>query len=173
MHIQGGYYLISGSSQINKAHPELPKKFYSISDCISDVIPGSWGLSWVNPNVNDTSIINKLKMEQEQLQELREWLDKKFEQELFGWPNVFSNLKTVREFYESFLNSENELTQVKLLGIALLKEDAELYLNEYETYFKNDEKLGKPGNFLNLQRNTEIEKSGLFLGYEILGETFI
>ena len=172
MHIHGGCYLVNGSTEIHKTHPELPETFYSISNCISDVIPGSWGLSWVNPIPGDISIINKLNIPKDQLQKLNTWLDKKFEEELFGWPNVFSDLNTAREFHRAFLNKENEFTQVKLLGIALAEEDAEIYLKEYDSCFDKDEKLGRPGNYLNLKRNTEIELNGRFLGYEVLGETF-
>lgn len=172
MHIQGGFYLVSGSTEICRSHPEFPETFYSISNCISDVVPGSWGLSWVAPTQGDSSIIDKLLFGEDQLQKLRIWLDKKFEEELFGWPNVFTDLKTARDFYNIFLSSANGLTQVKLLGVALQDEDAELYLKEYEGYFEKDEKLGKPGNYLCLRRKEEVDKSGHFLGFEILGETF-
>lgn len=165
-----GYYLINGSHTICNTRPLLPKVFYSLSSCISDIYPGAWGHSWVKITPKDKEEIQKLHISDSDFENLRTWVDEKFVSGEIGFPNVFISSQVARIFYNAFIKNTN-LKNIKLLGIGLHEGDAAEYLNEYSTYYEKYQELGKSGIYLNLSKKEPIEQAGNFLGYEILGDS--
>jgi hypothetical protein len=95
------------------------------------------------------------------LKKIFHWVEKKHKNGEIGWPNVFFDLVTAREFYHFLFY----LKKVILIGIAV-KEDVALDLLEFSKPIAGE---GEVGIHQCLSRWIEVDLSGTLVGDEVLG----
>lgn len=158
----GGCFLVKLNFQKNW-ETKYPKIIWSVSNCINKIYPEEWGISWVyTPNKMLEEVKQDLKINDADFRELQLWVTKKFDDENFGWPNVFMNLKTAREFNNKFLN---KIEGVKLISIYLSDFDTDKFLLDEVV----PEGIGQNGIYENLKQKIDETKEDCCLGYEVLG----
>lgn len=101
----GGYFIVVPTTRSKYMDQTLiPEKFISISDCICDVLPGSWGLSWVSNRKEDIKRAKTLiNVSDNKFLELEKWVDEDFNKGNFGWQHGFTNLQSAKEFADKYL----------------------------------------------------------------------
>lgn len=161
--ILGGYFVVKAAQRALCMNKELlPEKIITVSECICDILPSTWALSWVNKRKEDIERANSaMGLTDGEFEELEEWATVKFDNGNIGWQNGFSDLATAREFCKKFLKTTDD---VYILGIGLRKEDTEIFIDEERPC----EGMGTTLVYNVLQRNEFIDTSG-FLGFDVLG----
>lgn len=128
----------------------LDSLIYSCSDCINDNLVGTWAYSWTTSN---NAIIDKIKQEflisDDTVTEIRQWVDKKFEEKKIGWHDLFADIETLIEFKQKFYS---HLTDLRTFA---------LYFNETEA------------NCLIQEFNPDREKEGEIGLHQILAEKIV
>lgn len=161
----GGYFLVQGfqSADWMKNKTLLPAKFWTVSNCICEIYPDTWIFSWASNSANDYQKI--LKLEEEGFKSLQAWADELMTKDELGWPNVFLNITTAKQFYVQYLR---HLPDIELLSIAL----SEPYLIEFIEENKSGPGIGEGGVYKKLQQRQLLENSAIARGFEILGDEY-
>jgi hypothetical protein len=163
-HFLGGYYLVESSPRKSWMNNSLiPQKFYSLSNCICDHHPDLSILTWVVGDSEDRDkeqYRRKLKLTIAEFQLLQSQADRWFDQNRYGWQEVFLDLDLAREFATDYLSN---IQNIKLLAIATTAKYRDLYLQE-EFSSNNAEE----GVYKALKSNQAININHNFLGYEVL-----
>jgi hypothetical protein len=158
----GGYFLVKLDTSVHR-ETKFPQNIWTVSNCINKIYPQEWAIDWVNNSDGlITEIKQELKINSKELKQIQEWVTDKFNKKEFGWPNVFMNLKTAREFYNKFLS---RIAGIKLIGIYLGENDLNSFLDKNTV----SEGIGQAGIYENLATKKYENKQGSFLGYEVLG----
>lgn len=159
----GGYYLVKGSEIQESMNKEiLPSMIFSISSCICKIYPAICALSQVKSSEEDIDHVKEeLNLDNSGFFELQRYVDLLFNSNRFGWPNVFFDINTAREFYTKYLK---HMGHIKLLAIGLSKEYADKFLEKEKPLHG----YGKPGVYEILSSRKYMETSKE-LGFEILG----
>ncbi|HVU96893.1 MAG TPA: hypothetical protein VHE34_16805 [Puia sp.] len=159
-----GYYLIKirpvvGGSQISK-------RLFTCSTCINDGLLDSWSYSWTTKN-NDgiDEIKEELQLDDENIQSIRAWVDRAFEERGIGWSNLFYDLETVQQYSRTFFPNVSD------------KHIFSVYFSEPETadllseFAPEKEGLGSIGLYNSLKKKVpEVVLSGeTFVGFDIIG----
>lgn len=157
----GGYYIVKPAQRAEYMNSRIiPETILSVSSCLCDVYPDISSVWSTSENEKDKYRQN-LNIPKNTFQNLIEWINNKSDSGDFGFPNVFNNLESAREFYLNFLCNVQGLN---LVGIGLPEE----YNNEFaedagitkETYY---------GVEKNIFNRCQMESNGTVLGFEVLG----
>jgi hypothetical protein len=139
----------------------IPATFWTASDCLALVAPGTWALEWVQmEEAQRLTEAEEFGLPRERVPEIISWATARFDQD-FGWPNVFLTLEAAREFCTRFLPRESDAA---ILGLALARADAEDFLRRYQP----GEREGAPGLYTGLARQLGPEPGGQRMGSEVL-----
>ncbi|MEM7343944.1 MAG: hypothetical protein AAF485_06850 [Chloroflexota bacterium] len=139
----------------------LPRQFWTVSSCICELYPDSWIFSWsVDSGENYQQI---LQLDDNKFKNLQNWADDVMEKDKFGWPNIFLDITTAREFYNQYLT---HLPNIKLLSIGL----ADSYVTEFIRENKPGPGMGEGGVYKKLLQREPVEVNGISRGFEILGD---
>jgi hypothetical protein len=158
----GGYFLVQGIQRANWMNKKLlPAKFWTVSSCICEIYPDVWVFNWSSrPSGDYPQILN---LDDKGFESLQTWADELMSQDEMGWPNVFINIATARQFYARYLS---HLPDIKLLSIAL----PEIYLAEYIEENSPDPGGSAGGIYTKLQHQQLVGDNAISRGFEILGE---
>jgi len=159
----GGYYLVKGSELQEAMNKDvLPSMIFSVSSCICKIYPGIWALSQVKSSEEEIEHVKEeLNLDNSGFFELQRYVDLLFNSNRFGWPDVFLDINTAKEFYNKYLK---HMSHIKLLAIGLSKEYADKFLDREKPLYG----YGKPGVYENLWARKYMETSKE-RGFEILG----
>lgn len=161
--IFGGYFIVIPTSRSDFMDKELvPEKIVSISQCICDVVPGIWGLSWVKDREKDIDrIMDVFEMSYAEFLKLEEWVTEKFDEGKYGWQHGFSELNFAKEFAEIFLTRVKEYW---IFSIGLSQSEVKLFLEE-------EAPQGNIGNTLiyNMLCKGKLLDMSNLMGFDILG----
>jgi hypothetical protein len=150
MYYSGGYYLIEPHERPSCMNGDIvPSTILSVSSCICNTYPD--GFNWYRKQ-------RPPKFDEEMAKNCDEWMSAKLDDQQIGWPNVFYNLNTAREFYQKFLFS---LSNLRCIGIGLKVEFVKNFLDDVVDY--------EGGVVQCLMKKTFLEEDGKFLGFETLG----
>ena len=139
----------------------VPATFWTASDCLANVAPGSWALEWVQMDeAQRLTEAEEFGLPRERVPEIISWVTARFDQD-FGWPNVFLTLEAAREFCTRFVPRESDAA---ILGLALDRADAEDFLRRSQPA----EREGAPGLYTGLARRLRPEPGGQWMGSEVL-----
>jgi hypothetical protein len=161
----GGYFLVQGvqsPSWMKKAL--LPTKFWTISQCICEIYPDSWVFSWsTKSSHNDKDYQAILNLDDDTFQLMQTWANEMFSKGELGWPHVFMNLATARQFYLQYLQ---HIPDIKLFSIAL----SDAYWAEFIEENKPKPGTGAGGIYQKLLQKQVHNGNAIIRGFEILGE---
>lgn len=145
----GGYFLIEQQARPSYVNTDIvPSTILSVSSCISTTYPN--GFNWFAKYNQE--------MNKEIIEIRKKWMGIKVESDQMGWPDVFFDLETAREFYRKFLFP---FPKLRCIGIGLKVEFVKDFL---DYHLSNGEGISKC-----LARKRFLNDKGKFLGYEVLG----
>ncbi|MDR6227365.1 hypothetical protein [Desmospora profundinema] len=146
----GGYFIIE------------KKDIISASNCVCDTYPDEWAYSWAGYDRELLSDIEeKTQKSRRELVLLRKWVEKKFDSEQIGWPNVFYSLKLAIDFQSEFLKN----IDTRIIGIGTTLDHLKNILEEN----KSDDDVDPGGVYHTLAKQIEVDMRGRIAGYDILG----
>ena len=120
----------------------------------------SWSFGWVNES--KVKISKQFGLSEDQISYLYDWVDKKFESNKIGYPNIFYSLEELKKYKNEFFTDRDDLI---ILGLSFSEKEANDLIEE----FKPQEGKGGVGIRYSLnQKNIENPK-GKFIVYEIIG----
>jgi hypothetical protein len=161
-----GYYLVDGLPRPSQMASFLPAMLWSISSCLCAIYPDTWALSWVTQTPVDRSAMQAhLGLDAEDFGTLQAQTDAAFEQQYFGWPNVWLERAAAEQFQRQYLAA---FPQVKLLSLAL----PAAYLEDFLRSSTPAPGQGVAGPHQMLSRRIKVAGSAANAsarGYEILG----
>ena len=167
--IVGGYYLIQATESKKWMNEEFfPPLIWSASHHICEIYPDSWILPWVS---DDNSAKERernqeiLKLDDDAFHALQLEFNDLFNQDEFGFPNVFLSPAVARNFHVRYLK---HLSNIKLLSIALADECWEEFIQETEP----GENMGEHGIRTELHARRSIEPETTFMGFEVLSYNY-
>jgi hypothetical protein len=124
----GGYYLVEGIARPEQFSSFLPDTLWSLSNCMCHIYPNAWALPWVNTSADDLEEMRlRLSLTQAEFVGMQAGVDTAFNEERFGWPHVWLDLASARDFHNRYLSA---ILQVKLLAIALAETHLENALHD-------------------------------------------
>jgi len=159
-----GYYLMK-LKPINFGS-QASKRVFTTSDFINDSLLDYWSYSWTTKNNEGIGKIKEeLQVDDEKIQAIRSWVDRAFEEKRIGWPNIFFELETVREYSQTFFP---HLIEKRISGIYLSESESIDFLSEFDPK-KVD--YGSIGLFDGLQKRTPESDSNfeIFIGFDLIG----
>ncbi|MEL7656573.1 MAG: hypothetical protein AAGU75_11770 [Bacillota bacterium] len=161
--ILGGYFIVKAAQRAECMDKELlPQKIITISECICDILPSTWALSWVNKSKQDIESAKSIwGLSDNEFDELENWVTGRFDEGKFGWQYGFGDLIIARECCRRYLKDTDD---IYILGIGLSKKDASVFLDRE----KPCKGIGSTLAYDVLQRNELIDTTG-FLGFDVLG----
>ena len=135
---------------------------WSICNCVNPIFPDSWGLPWVTTTEEKLlAIQTRLGLTDAEFKEMQDSLNIAFNEERFGWPNVWLNLKDAQEYYKRYLQT---IPHVKLLAIGIPSH----YFDECLEAAEPDAGMGKAGLYLRLLEPQKLVDLDHALGFELL-----
>ena len=158
----GGYYLVEGVSRPAYSATFLPSMVWSISNCINPIYPDTWGLPWTsNTKEEFPAAQTRLGLTNVKFKEMQDWVNTAFNEERFGWPNVWLYLEDAREYYRRYLQT---IPHVKLLAIGIPTP----YFDECLEAAEPDPGMGQAGLYLRLREPQKLDNLDHALGFELL-----
>jgi hypothetical protein len=152
----GGYFIVRG--YINEGNGYIPQNYYTVSNCIGDIIPNTWAWNKTLSKKECNQIKVDYNIDNNQIQNIRETTLELMKNDKFQLPYIFPSIDIAREFYIKYFS---HLEDVKIMGISL----NEKYTNEFLVEEGNDDF----GVSVNLSLSKSIDSNGKFIGYEVLG----
>lgn len=157
----GGYY-------IRKLRPmKLDKEpVFTCSTCINDSFMESWSYSWTTAN---NEAIGEIKdgflLDDQNIQSIRAWVDRAFNDKRIGWPDLFYDLETVREYSQTFFSHTPDK---RIFSIYFSEQETAALLSEFEPQKQG---LGAIGLFEELQKKIpeSLSTADTFIGFDIIG----
>jgi len=158
----GGYYLII--LRPKTYGPETGSLIYTCSECINDNILDGWSYSWTtNNNDQVAEAVKSLKISEAQIENIRKWVDNKFNDNKIGFLNVFIDLETAIEYKNKFFS---HLSGVNIMAIYF---DANEGADILEEFKPQSEDMGEIGLRSTLLKELEEQENETFLGYDYIG----
>ena len=123
-----GYYLV-------KPKPisfgtDKGKIVQTCSGCINDTLLDTWAYSWTSRSrKKEKDVKATFQLSDENIEAIRKWVDRRFEEGSIGWTDVFSNKETAKAYQRQFFA---HVPDVQLMAIYLNEEDSIALINEYE-----------------------------------------
>ncbi|MFC4323204.1 hypothetical protein [Litchfieldia salsa] len=99
---------------------------------------------------------------------MEKWVEDKFDEETFQFPQLFTTVHLAREFAKKFLNHLNDIS---IIGIGLPENLVQAFLDEAETLAKSSKGQYGIKKLLLNRTTTEMEAADI-KGYEVLGFEF-
>jgi hypothetical protein len=163
--ISGGYYIVSPLKRADYMDKTLlPDTILSASECLCDFHP-EINILWGGSQKKKQNYSKELNLSKSTFEEMEEWVEKKFEEQLFQFPQLFTSANIAREFSKMFLS---HLSDIRIIGIGLPENLVEEFLDEEETLSKPaKERYGIETLLIN-KTAMDMEASKLY-GYEVLG----
>jgi len=154
-----GFYLIEETTRYNSLDKNiLPLKIYSFSNCICKTFPGSWAYQWNSKLINEAKLISQeYNINENTIENLKKEINNIFEIKI-GWPGVFFNKNTARDFYRNYFSN---IKNIKLLEVGIEQDN----WNDILIIFEND----KNGLIMKLKEKVEIDNTGEIIGYDVVG----
>ena len=140
----------------------FPPLIWSASRHICEIYPESWILPWVSDDVSAKENQEILELDDAEFKALQLEFNNLFNQDEFGFPNVFISLVVARNFHGRYLK---HLSNIKLLSIALADEYWEEFIQETEP----GKNMGEYGIRTKLRARRSVEPEAVFKGFEVLG----
>lgn len=161
--IIGGYYLIQATESKKWMNEKFfPPLIWSASRHICEIYPESWILPWASDDVSAKENQEILELDDAEFKALQLEFNNLFNQDEFGFPNVFLSLAVARNFHGRYLK---HLSNIKLLSIALADEYWEEFIQETEP----GKNMGEPGIRIKLRSRHSVEPEAMFKGFEVSG----
>src|SRR5437588_742078 len=155
----GGYFLIKlrpidfGSL---KEHT-----VYTCSTCINNTLIENWSYSWPTDNNSQiNSVLKDFDLELSQISEIRNWVDKEYENEHIGWKSIFLYLETTKNYKQTFFS---HLDEILIMGIYFPESESVELLKEFET--------NKIGLYQTLKKKIPENQNPdeKFIGFDLIG----
>ncbi|HPN70105.1 MAG TPA: hypothetical protein PLZ32_11315 [Saprospiraceae bacterium] len=161
----GGYYLTKLKP---KNYGEDKNGFiYTCSECINDHILDVWSYSWTSDNNEQLDEIKKnYFLTDQQIDEIRNWVDNKFNDNKIGFLNVFTDLATAIEYKNRFFS---RLDDIKIFALYFDTNERADILEEFKP---QSEKMGDIGLRLTLLKEIEENENEVFIGFDYIGIEF-
>lgn len=158
----GGYYLTKLKP---KSYGDDEGGFiYTCSECINDHILDIWSYSWTTANNKQIDEIKKnYQFTDQKIDEIRNWLDNKFNDNKIGFLNVFTDFETAIEYKDRFFS---QLDDIKIFALYFDAKEREDILEEFKP---QSEKMGEIGLRLTLLKEIEENKNEVFIGFDYIG----
>jgi hypothetical protein len=160
----GGYYLIyptpiAFGSQVSKI-------VCTCSTCINESLLDSWSYSWTTSNdENIEQIKTAFALTQDNIISIRNWVDDAENEKRIGWPNVFKDMDTLREYRQKFFSN---LPDIRIISMYFEETEADDLLREFKPREKHFGEIGLYENLL--KKIPEIqEPTESHLGFDIIG----
>src|SRR6186713_2012816 len=149
----GGYYLIR-QLPITFGSQEF-KTVFTCSTCINDSLLSDWSYSWTtNNNSKIDDIKNEYLLTDENIQAIRHWVDKAFNEKRIGWTNVFSDMAAAKEYKDLFFSN---ISDVHFIAIYFEEMEIGDLLSDFRP---KNESLGQIGLNENLMKKIpELESA--------------
>lgn len=161
-YVLGGYFLVKGIADFCSKKPPKNEKVYTVSNCVCDIFPDAWALSWVTHKEEDTARAKEVfDLTNADIDRLSDLADSLFDNDLLGWQYVLSNLETAQELYRQYLRN---VDNIKLLAIGLPVN----HIDEFLAAIQPSDNQGRTGILINVSKRIELE-GGTLLGYDVLG----
>lgn len=167
-YFSGGYYVVAPLERADYMDKNLlPDKIVSASECICNFHPNI-DVLWEGSNKDKQKYAEELGISMNIYVEMEKWIDTKFEEKTFAFPQLFTTVELAKEFCNKYLY---QCKDIKILGIGLPEVFVDEFLDEEETLLKPDkERYGIEKLLINkvliMEKGTEIR------GYEVLGFEF-
>ncbi len=158
----GGYYLTR--LRPKSYGEEIGSFIYTCSECVNDHILDIWSYSWTTDNNNELNEIKtNYKFTDTQIDDIRIWVDNKFNDNKIGFLNVFIDLETAIEYKNKFFAKFND---IKILALYFDSNERADILEEFKP---QSEKNGEIGLRLTLLKELEEQENEQILGYDYIG----
>lgn len=158
----GGYYLVK--LKPTNIGTELNRLIYTCSECITDHLLDIWSYSWTTDNNKYLDEIkSNFQILDYQVDNIRKWVDTKFNDNKIGFLNVFIDLETVIEYKTKFFS---HLNNTSIFALYFDNKEKNDLLNEFKP---QSEKMGDIGLRLALLKETEEQETEQFLGFDYIG----
>lgn len=163
-HYLGGYFIVEQTRRSDYMSKDLlPDFIFTPSNCICNLHPDSHCLSWVRKDVKEINGYQKrIKLPDDDFNSLCQDCNKYFEENKYGWVNMFLDLECLHYIKNKYFNNIDNL---KILAISTTQQYMDDFLQE-ETPPENH---GESGVYTMLKIKEEIDIQKKFRGYEILG----
>ena len=164
-YISGGYYIVSPLERADCMDKTLlPETILSASACLCEFHPDT-KILWEGSQKKKQTYSKKLNLSNNAFEELEGWVQKKYEDKTFNFPQLFTTVELAREFKKTFLNHLND---IRIIGIGLQENFVEEFLDEEETLSKPaKERYGIETLIMN--KTTIDMEASKKNGYEVLG----
>lgn len=137
---------------------------YTCSECINDNIVDDWSFHWTtNNNEKISEVKSNYQFSDTQINDIRNWLDNKFNENKIGFLNVFSDIETALEYKNNFFS---HLSDIKLMALYFDETERKGILEEFKP---ESEKYGEIGLCMILLKAIEENDKETFLGYDYIG----
>ncbi|MEO3989955.1 hypothetical protein [Pseudocitrobacter cyperus] len=170
-----GGYLLLRCLPVNHLHPQLDgKPLLTCSTCFNESLLNAWSYGWgidVKDTLYDasTTLFDHLEsafgLDDIARENIRIWVNEKFDQELIGWCGVFMSAATAIEYKKQFFQHAQNCY---LFGLYFNDSDARRFIAHWQPKSERDGLLGIPQKLMLRQpENDDINEQ--FLGYDIVG----
>lgn len=134
----GGYYL---TKLVPKDfEPDKGSLFYTCSYCINDHLLDIWSYSWTTDNNADIDDIKKkYQFTDNQITEIRNWVDHNYYENKIGWLHVFTDLETAVECKNKFFS---HLSDIKIFALYFDQEEREAIIEEFKPQTEKEGEIG-------------------------------
>ncbi len=158
----GGYYLIQLKPKTYGN--EIGSVIYTCSECINNHILDIWSYSWtLDNNEHLEEIKSNYHFSDNQITEIRNWVDEKHNENKIGWTNVFVDIETALEYKNKFFAHIND---IKIFALYFDANERSDILEEFKPQF---EKMGEIGIRLTLLEEFEENDDETFVGFDYIG----
>lgn len=162
--LEAGWFLVEDNDNTRWPGPPAPRGPVTVSSCVLDIWPDAWALTWVESDAQQLAAARAaLALDEPTFAELRAWTTRALEDGRYGWPDVFLDLETAREFHRRFLRSARP---VRLVGIALEAGSVDEFLRDA---WQRTEREAPNGAWVALARRRPLVDPGTLLGFDVLG----
>lgn len=158
----GGYYLIKLKP---KSYGNNNGGFiYTCSECINDPLLDIWSYTWTTDNNKQLDEIKRsYQLTRQQIDEIRIWVDDKFNDNKIGFLNVFIDLETTIEYKNRFFS---HLDDIKIFALYFDEDERTHILEEFKP---QSDKMGEIGLRLTLLKEIEESENEVFIGFDYIG----
>jgi hypothetical protein len=164
-YVCGGYYIVSPLNRADYMDKKiLPEVILSASECLCDFYPEINILWGVSRRIKQ-NYARKLGLSKNDFEKMEKWVEEKFEEKTFLFPQLFTTVDLAIEFSKMFLN---HLKNLKIIGIGLPVGYVDEFLNDEESLtIPANERYGIETLLIN---NTPMDSNIIRMnGYEVLG----
>jgi hypothetical protein len=158
----GGYYLTKLKPKSYGTDKE--SLIYTCSACINDHLLDTWSYSWTTDNNKQLDEIrSNYQLSDNQINEVRKWVDNRFDNNKIGFLNLFTDLETALDYKNRFFS---HLSDIKIFSLYF---DANERADIIKEFKPQSEKMGEMGLRLILRQEIPEQANETLLGYDYIG----